>query len=125
MVTKRFQQEIAADWAGSRWTRPTVPGVFAWFDAVPARVAGPQRDGDNRWLLATELATADTLESYRPLIDTPALFRTFADAEPTEEGFSAFVSQNGRLGTRQSAAIGNEMVTGDSLARFQAEHAAL
>ena len=60
--------------------------------------------------------------SYRPLVDTPALFRTFAELEPTEEGFRSFANQFGQLGTRQWA-VGIGM--GDSLSRFLAEHQAL
>jgi hypothetical protein len=35
---------------------------------------------------------------YRPLVDTPVLYRTFADAEPTEDGIQRFANRYGLLG---------------------------
>jgi len=103
-----------------------VIGAVAWFDAVPAKAAGPQCESDKRWLFPTDLSTPDALQSYGPLVDTPALFRTFADTEPTEEGFLTFVNQYGMLGTGQPALMpGNQFLMGDSLSRMESEHKAL
>jgi hypothetical protein len=64
---------------------------------------------------------------YRPLSDSPALFKTFADLEPSEDGFRRFANRYGRLTAvpPQFALVNGQLVTGDCLSRFLAEHRAL
>jgi hypothetical protein len=95
--------------------------MFQWIDALPAKAAGPQCESDRRWLV-WDIPSKDLLVSYRPLSDTPALFRTFADLEPTEDAFVSFVNRFGMLGTREVACIGNQLISGESLTRFLSEH---
>ena len=97
---------------------------YEWTDAVPANAAGAQCQSDRRWLVP-HIPSRDHLKSYRPLVETPALFKTFVDLEPTEDAFRGFSNRFGQLGTQELALIGSQVITGISLSRFVSEHSAL
>jgi hypothetical protein len=126
VVTKRFQAtkaEVVHDCVQSFWRRPTNGRLFEWIDALPATRAGAQNESDRRWLVARQAPEAEWV-NYRPLPDFPALFRTFADLEPGEDGFRAFANQFGWLGTRTNAVLANRQLlfNAESLSRWILEH---
>jgi hypothetical protein len=117
-------EDVDHEWLASGWTRPASGGLYQWVDGSPAKLAGAQCASDRRWLYST-IATAAERISYHPMVDEPALFRAFADAEPTEDGFLKFVNRYGQLGTRELASVGNNVFTAESLTRFLSEHEAV
>jgi hypothetical protein len=125
VVTKRFHEDDDnRDWVESWWTRPVNGGSYEWFNGAPATAAGAQGESDRRWLVGN--FSADQLASYRPLVDCPALFRTFADLEPAEDGFRSFANLFGGLGTQMPACTAEgALFSGESLTRLLAEHEAL
>lgn len=81
------QCEVLA--AGYRWARvrvfPKRGGTQISLDDLP-----------EGWALVENLPSP--ARRYNPLVEEPALFRTFADLEPSQEKILAFASQYGRLG---------------------------
>jgi hypothetical protein len=60
---------------------------------------------------------------YDPMLDQPALFRTFAAVEPTEVSILHFVAEFGTLGTGELAVshAGAELLPGEALTTWVAE----
>jgi len=58
---------------------------------------------------------------YHPLEDAPALYRAFAEVEPTEEGIQAFANHYGMLGLWEAVVLDDKIAQGERLEVWQ-EH---
>lgn len=121
MVTKRFHEIEQQPFATKRWARPTNP-VMQWIDGVPGRPFDRGKPDECRWLI---FAGETKFVSYRPLTDEPTLFRIFAELDSTEESFRGFANRYGLLGIQDAFLIGRQLMFGEQLARWRAEHANL
>jgi hypothetical protein len=72
---------------------PTPPAGFEWREGE--WVAGHQTE---QWLLVEAEARAYGRRVTRPLADSPALFRSFAELLPTRDDIVAFANEHGGLG---------------------------
>jgi hypothetical protein len=95
------------------WAVPQ--GGFQWVDAHEMRV--PQEGQSalalaDRWLILRRPAHKREARAYRPLEDQAALFRTFAETPPTEEGILQFADRYGWLGLRKLVLPKEEIVLG-------------
>lgn len=65
----------------------------------PGSAGTARRDPPDRFLTdGVPVGGLQMVKFYAPLKDEPALFKTFADTEPTEEGILAFANRYGLLG---------------------------
>jgi hypothetical protein len=126
VVTKRFQQQQspADDHVEFNWVRPVNGAILEWIDGEPGKRTGSRSRDERRWLVV-DYPTKNDFEHYDPLKETPALFRTFADLEPTEPAFKDFARHYGQLGVRAFFTQARQLAQGESLARWRAEHVAL
>lgn len=97
---------------------------FAWEEAEIV-APGTEGEGQLQRVLVERPDPTPTFRRYNPFTGHPALFRAFADLEPTEEAYAAFASRYGRLGIRTVVRRNGALVFGEPLAIWRAEHAEL
>ena len=110
-------------WAVFRWPRPVDAEGYAWTDG---RVAPEDETtatrGERRWLVGSRRMPVD---DYEPLQTEPALFRRFADIDPSEAAFQAFANRYGALGVGEALAGQGSIVKGEAYRRWIWEQTAL
>ena len=88
---------------------PDILAVTAWdvpeegFQWVQAYTSGRSVGQPLERFLVPKVKASPRNKRYWPLLDTPALFRTFAETDPTEAGILEFASRYGgpeRCGAR-------------------------
>lgn len=97
-------------------------GGYSWLEADPLFPIGGNAPTDVPAVWLTDGQPAGVagfrVQRYRPLTADPALFRVFAETEPTREGIQAFANRYGLLGGNTMEAIRLPRHPGDDTAGY-------
>lgn len=109
-----------------RWARPSDGTRYEWTDAragqgLPGSTV--RYRSERRWLVLR--TTGGKADGYAPMTDTPALFRTFADVQPTESGFLEFADAYGWLSFPVPVIESGRLTYGIPFAKWRDEHEAM
>src|SRR5262245_1742252 len=90
---------------------PDILAITAWdvpdegFRWVDAYAFGRSVSQTLERFLVPKVKASQNWKRYWPLLDTPALFRAFAETEPSETGVLEFASRSGWMGIAQDIEI--------------------
>jgi hypothetical protein len=87
-----------------------------WVQAIPGQPSARTRTPEVYLTDGHPWGTARMVRRHAPMRESPALFRTFADLEPTQEAVRRFADQYGMLGEPVAEVIALPLVGGDPAA---------